>query len=202
MLDEPSDAVRVVRAVPDLTRVAARAGPGSVTLGERRRGRRRRPRNALRGGERERRARRPRATTTAPAPAARAAASHSGSPRTTVQPGRTTASFSAAIASRVSPSTSVCSSETFVSTTTRVASSTFVASWRPPSPASTTAASTPRLAERDERRRGEHLELGRAEPLGRGPNAQRARPRDRPRRRRRGSAPPRSGRAARGTRRP
>ena len=33
--------------------------------------------------------------------------------------GRTTASFSAAIASRVSPSTSVCSSETFVRTTTR-----------------------------------------------------------------------------------
>ena len=36
-----------------------------------------------------------------------------------VAPGATTASFSAAIASRVSPSTSVCSSETFVSTTTR-----------------------------------------------------------------------------------
>ena len=45
--------------------------------------------------------------------------------------GRATASFSAAIASRVAPSTSVCSSATFVRTTTRVASSTFVASKRP-----------------------------------------------------------------------
>ena len=34
----------------------------------------------------------------------------------TVAPGLTTASFSAAIASRVGPSTCVCSSDTFVST--------------------------------------------------------------------------------------
>ncbi len=56
--------------------------------------------------------------------------------------GMATASFSAAISARVEPSTSVCSRPTFVSRTTR-ASTTFVASWRPPSPASTTAASTP-----------------------------------------------------------
>ena len=58
-----------------------------------------------------------------------------------MQPGWTTASFSAAIASRVSPSTSMWSSATLVRTTTRV-SRTFVASCRPPSPASTTATST------------------------------------------------------------
>ena len=52
-----------------------------------------------------------------------------------------TASFSVAIASSVSPRTSVCSSPTFVSRTTRVRR-TFVASYRPPSPASTTATST------------------------------------------------------------
>src|SRR6188508_915064 len=85
----------------------------------------------------------PVSTTTSPAAAARASGSHSGSPRTTAQPGWITASFSAAIASRVDPSTSVCSSDTFVRTTTRVPSSTFVASCRPPSPASTAAASTP-----------------------------------------------------------
>jgi hypothetical protein len=51
----------------------------------------------------------------------------------------------AAIASTVSPRTSVCSSPTFVSRTTRVRS-TFVASYRPPSPASTTATSTPASA--------------------------------------------------------
>ena len=53
----------------------------------------------------------------------------------------TTASFSIAISSTVSPSTSVCSSPTFVSRTTRERT-TFVASCRPPSPASTTATST------------------------------------------------------------
>src|SRR3954471_4440688 len=79
--------------------------------------------------------------TTSAAPFARASSSHSPCPRTTVDPGCTTASFSAAICSRVSPSTSMWSSATLVSTTTRVRS-TFVASWRPPSPASTTATST------------------------------------------------------------
>ena len=49
------------------------------------------------------------ATTTCSAPFSRASPSHSGSPTTTVAPGWTTASFSAAIASRVVPSTSVCS---------------------------------------------------------------------------------------------
>ena len=47
-----------------------------------------------------------------------------------------------AICSGVSPSTSVCSSATFVSRTTS-APTTFVASRRPPSPASTTATSMP-----------------------------------------------------------
>ncbi len=69
-------------------------------------------------------------------------------------------------ASRVSPRTSVCSSATLVRTTTG-ASSTFVASKRPPSPASTAATSTPGLRELGQRRCGQHLELGRAEPLGR-----------------------------------
>src|SRR5581483_6888316 len=85
------------------------------------------------------------ATTTSAAPFARASSSHSACPRTTVQPGCTTASFSAAISSRVSPRTSMWSSATFVRQTTRVRR-TFVASWRPPSPASTTAASTPAAA--------------------------------------------------------
>ena len=55
------------------------------------------------------------------------------------------------------------SSATFVSTTTRVPS-TFVASCRPPSPASTTATSTPASANASERSRGQRLELRRAEP--------------------------------------
>ena len=42
------------------------------------------------------------------------------------------------------------------------AASTLVASWRPPRPASTTAASTPALGELGERRGGEQLELGHA----------------------------------------
>ena len=58
-----------------------------------------------------------------------------------MQPGCTTASFSAAIASRVSPSTSMWSSATLVRTTTRLRR-TFVASCLPPRPASTTATST------------------------------------------------------------
>ena len=56
-------------------------------------------------------------------------------------PGCATASFSCAISASVSPSTSVCSSDTFVRSTTRERR-TFVASCRPPRPASTTAAST------------------------------------------------------------
>ena len=75
-----------------------------------------------------------------------------------------TASFSFAISSGVSPSTSVCSSATFVSRTTG-ASTTFVASSRPPSPASMTATSTPGLRELGERGGGQRLELGRAELL-------------------------------------
>src|SRR5579872_2875728 len=70
---------------------------------------------------------------------------NSSSGRTTVAPGPATASFSRAIASRVSPRTSVCSRLTFVSSTTG-ASITFVASSRPPRPASITAASTPSAA--------------------------------------------------------
>jgi hypothetical protein len=60
-------------------------------------------------------------------------------------PSWTTASFSAAISSRVSPSTSVCSRPTLVSRTT-CERRTFVASRRPPRPASTTATSISRAA--------------------------------------------------------
>src|SRR5581483_143371 len=74
-------------------------------------------------------------------PDERASASHSRSQSTTAVPALTTASFSAAICSRVSPSCWVWSRPTFVSTTTG-ARSTLVASSRPPSPASTTATST------------------------------------------------------------
>jgi len=61
---------------------------------------------------------------------------------TSVVPARSTASFSAAICSSVSPSHSTWSSPTEVRAVA-VESITFVASRRPPSPASTTATSTP-----------------------------------------------------------
>ena len=67
---------------------------------------------------------------------------------------------------------SVWSRPTFVSTTTG-ARSTFVASSRPPSPASTTATSDPCLGELGERGRGQHLELRRREPGRRRPDARR-----------------------------
>ena len=51
------------------------------------------------------------------------------------------------------------------------ASSTFVASCRPPSPASTTATSTPRAANSAKRGRGQHLELRRADRLRRATRA-------------------------------
>ena len=60
---------------------------------------------------------------------------------TTILAACATASFSFAICSVVSPSTSVCSSATFVSWTTS-APTMFVASSRPPRPASTTATCT------------------------------------------------------------
>ena len=82
----------------------------------------------------------------------------------------TTASFSVAISSTVSPRTSVCSSPTFVSRTTRERS-TFVASWRPPSPASTTATSTLGVGERRQRGGRDRLELRRADLLRRRPDA-------------------------------
>ncbi len=63
-------------------------------------------------------------------------------PSTSVAPGSSTASFSSAMSFSVGPSQRVCSRPTFVSTVTRE-SITFVASYRPPSPASTTATSTP-----------------------------------------------------------
>ena len=77
-----------------------------------------------------------------------ARASASGSrpdPTTSVAPASTTASFSPAISPTVEPSRRVWSSATFVSTSTS-AVSTFVASSRPPRPASTTATSTPSSA--------------------------------------------------------
>ena len=71
--------------------------------------------------------------------------SASTQPATRSAPGASTASFSAAIASRVPPSCSTWSRPTLVSATTG-ASSTLVASYRPPSPASTATASAPALA--------------------------------------------------------
>jgi hypothetical protein len=67
------------------------------------------------------------------------------SPITRVEWSRTTASFSAAMSASVGPSQRVCSRLTDVSTWT-FEGITFVASKRPPSPASTTATSTPRRA--------------------------------------------------------
>ena len=89
---------------------------------------------------------------------------------TSVAPGVTTASFSAAIASRVSPRCSVCSSATFVSTTTGAAR-TFVASSRPPRPGLDHGDVDPGGRELRERRGRQHLELRRADapppPAGR-----------------------------------
>ena len=198
---EVADAGEVVGAVPDLERLVAAAlepaGERDVLRGVRVDGAAE-ERLGRRGREREVAA--ARSTTTLPAPFSRASRSHSGSPSTTVAPGWTTASFSAAIASRVSPSTSMWSSATFVSTTTRVRR-TFVASWRPPSPASTTATSTLGVGEREQRGGGQRPRT--ASRRARRPAAARARPRarSRPRRRRRGSARSSRGRAARGTRR-
>ena len=166
--------------------VAAGAAPAATRrrpgCGRRRR-RRRRPRRSGRAGALRRRpsSARPRnasaaarptssATTTRPAPRARAREAHSGSPSTTVAPGATTASFSSAIASRVSPSTSVWSSATFVRTTTSAVE--HVGRVQP--------AAEPGLDDRDldacrrelgERRRRQHLELRRAGPLGGRPDA-------------------------------
>ena len=138
---EPADAVEGVRAVVDLERRlrdAARGGRGGTVT------------SAAAGSTVPPRKVSAAATASARfAPAGehggrseeRASACHSGSQRTTAAPSATTASFSAAISSRVSPSSSVCSRPTFVSTTTG-ARRTFVASSRPPSPASTTATST------------------------------------------------------------
>ncbi len=84
-------------------------------------------------------------TTRASTFATSASASGSSSPTTSVDPGATTASFSRAMSVIVGPSQRVCSRPTLVSTATGAAS-TLVASWRPPRPASTTAASTPRSA--------------------------------------------------------
>ena len=112
---EPADAVEGVRAVPDLERRLRDAleAAGEATVP--------RPRPD-RPCPRETSPRRRGRARGSSAPSGRSgderASCHSGSQRTTVAPSRTTASFSPAISSRVSPSTSVCSSPTFVSTTT------------------------------------------------------------------------------------
>ena len=90
----------------------------------------------------------PGSTITRPAPFRRASGSHSGSPRTTVAPGWTTASFSSAIASRVSPRTSVCSCATFVSTCDGRARAHSSRRADRPSPASTAADVDAGLGER------------------------------------------------------
>ena len=198
---EVADAGEVVRAVPDLERLLAAAlepsGQRHVVSRMRVDGT---PEERL--GRRERRAR----GCCCPherrlrAPFARADSSHSGSPSTTTRPAGTTASFSAAIASRVSPSTSMWSSATFVSTTTRVRR-TFVASWRPPSPASTTATSTSASANASSAAAVSALELRRAELDGLRLHARDRALEVRLRRRRSGSARSSRARAARGTRR-
>ena len=101
-------------------------------------------------------------------------------------PGCSTASFSAAISSSVSPSQSVWSSPTDGERGRRERM-TFVASSRPPRPASITPTSTRALGERDERRGGRRLELG-----DRSPSASvRPRPRRSPGRRARPPRPKR-----------
>ena len=191
---EVADAGEIVGAVPDLERLLAAA---LEPAGERHVLRRVRvdvaPEERLGRGGREREVAAPATTTRRRRSRARAAPTRA-SPSTTVAPGCTTASFSAAIASRVSPSTSMWSSATFVSTTTRVRR-TFVASWRPPSPASTTATSTSLSANASSAAAVSDLELRRVAGV-------RAHARDRlarspPRGRRRGSA--RSSRACAAT---
>ena len=79
-------------------------------------------------------------------------------PTTSVPPGRTMSSFSAAMSAIVGPSQRVCSSPTFVRTCT-FDGITFVASQRPPRPASTTATSAPCLGQLAVGGGGQGLEL-------------------------------------------
>ena len=86
-----ADPGEVVRAVPDLERLlarGARAGPGPRTRLGRARDRPARPRKRLGRGDARARGSSRATTSTRAAPAARAAASHSGSPSTTIAPGR------------------------------------------------------------------------------------------------------------------
>ena len=150
-LEEPVDGLGRVRAVPELVR-------GAPLEPARRAGRRRRPRSAGRGMPPPPRCAPPNAyLVLGEEVRPLGLAEHRRSHRAT-----TTASFSRAIASRVSPSTSVCSSATFVSWTTG-ASRTFVASSLPPRPASTTATSTPCGGELRQRGRRQRLELRRTD---------------------------------------
>ena len=159
MLDEPPDAVEVVGAVPDLVRHAARAGPGA------RPGRARPRRPRVRGRRQPQRGRAefepPVRTSTAPAPAARASGSHSGSPRTDGAPWMDDRELLRRDRlARRAEDVRVLEPDVREHDDAG-ASSTFVASWRPPSPASTTAASTFASRERHERRRRQRLELRR-----------------------------------------
>ena len=129
MRPEPRDAVRVVGAVAHLVR------PPLEPAGERGVDRR------VDAVADERLGRLPRRRRARRVPRGTSGLNVSSGKTTIVSSLWTTASFSIAISSTVSPSTSVCSSPTFVSRTTRERT-TLVASWRPPSPASTTATST------------------------------------------------------------
>src|SRR4051794_27837324 len=124
---QPADACEVVRSVPDLERVVATplepAGQRDVVGGVRVDGP---AEERLRRCDRQREVAAPGDDDGGRAVLLGELAPL-GLPRTTVQPGCTTASFSAAIASRVSPSTSMWSSATLVRTTTRL-SRTLVAS--------------------------------------------------------------------------
>ena len=173
--EQPADAVEVVRAVPDLERRLAAALEPARAARPPPRPRVDRP---ARGTPPPRRPRargcsRP-VTTTAPRPRRPRDAPPTRARRARPSPPAwTTASFSAAISSRVSPSSSVCSSPTFVRTTTGARED--VRRVEPPAePRLDDRRVDALLGELGERGRGQRLELRRAERAR--PPAGRARP--------------------------
>ena len=156
-LEEPVDGLRRVGAVAHLAVAHARAGRRARPPPRRRSGGRGTPPPPSRA---------PPSRTSCPG----TSGANSSSGSTTTAPACATASFSRAISPRVSPSTSVCSSPTFVSS-----DDTRVEHVRRVEPAA-----EPRFDDRDvdaargevgERRRGQHLELRRPDRLGVGAHA-------------------------------
>ena len=186
-LEEPVDRLRRVRAVPQLVRRratrAARAGwtSASLSIG--------RPRNASAASLRAAHAHLVARAVDKPTPARRARRSREAS---------ATASFSRAIASRLSPRTSVCSSPTFVRRTTG-ASRTFVASSRAAEAGFDRGHVDALGGELGQRRRRQRLELRRADAARLPPACDPTRARSPPRRCR--AAPPSPRRGATCTRR-